>query len=381
VSTAVFIPPLPISGLGRTAVWLVAGLINLILLLWLFINYLDWRNDYFVITNKRLVHREFDLLRFRTSVVKISIDKVQSVEIDKPTLVANLFNIGTARITTAAQTGVIYFDNIDDPERVRDTLNRLSQRVKTLGAGREQAAMRESVEGHFDAKRPLQAVTDVEETEFAAEKRPSFWANLSKQYKWRIEEDNNITYRKHIFILLRNVTWPSATFLFIILLTLVTIRVFSIPFSQFWFIAIPALIGNFIWIIWQAEDWRNDTFMLTNRLVIDIDRRPFGFGENRKQAALSNIQNVSADRPGLLPTLFNFGTVSIETAGVDSDINFENVPNPSQIQSDIFKRLDEFQQQQRVQEGAQRRKEYAVLLDVYKQAMEQGRIPQRTPPP
>ena len=82
-----------------------------------------------------------------------------------------------------------------------------------------------------------------------------------------------------------------------------------------------------------------------------------------------------------MQTIFNFGTVQIETAGVDSDITFEDIPNPSKIQSDIFKRLDEFRQSQRVKEGAQRRKEYAVLLDVYKQALEQNRIPRRTPPP
>ncbi len=378
--TAVLFPQMPGTGLGRIAALGLPAVIILFLLLWLGFNYLDWRNDYFVITNKHLVHREFDLRRFRTSVTKITIDKVQSVEIAKPTLVANLFNIGTARITTAAQTGVVYFDNIDDPTLVRDTLNRLSQRVKALDAGREQAAMRESVEGHFQLERPLQVV-EAEEVEVPEEEHPSFWARLGMRYKWRVEVGNTITYRKHIFVLLRNITWPTIMLLITILLILLVTRAFQVPFNQFWVIALVFLSASSGWLIWQVEDWRNDTFQLTDRLIIDIDRRPFGFGESRKQAALNNIQNVNANRPGLLQTLFNFGTVSIETAGVDSDITFEDIPNPSQIQSDIFKRLDEFQQQQRIKEGAQRRKEYAVLLDVYKQAMEQGRIPQRTPPP
>jgi uncharacterized membrane protein YdbT with pleckstrin-like domain len=133
------------------------------------------------------------------------------------------------------------------------------------------------------------------------------------------------------------------------------------------------------WIIWQIEDWRNDTFQLTDRYVIDIDRRPFGFGESRKQAELANVQNVNADRPGLIPTLFNYGNVIIETAGATADITFENVPNPSVIQSDVFRRRDAQQQVQRTAEGERRRKEYAVLLDVYKQAEEQGRLPRRTP--
>jgi uncharacterized membrane protein YdbT with pleckstrin-like domain len=149
--------------------------------------------------------------------------------------------------------------------------------------------------------------------------------------------------------------------------------------ASFWFVFGLLILINLAWFFWQVEDWRNDTFQVTSRFVIDVDRKPFGFSENRKQAPLSRIQNVNAERPGLLPTIFNYGYVQVETAGADADIQFENVANPSDIQSDIFRRLDEYQQEQRLGEGRQRRKEYAVLLDVYKQATEQARIPRRTP--
>ena len=71
----------------------------------------------------------------------------------------------------------------------------------------------------------------------------------------------------------------------------------------------------------------------------------------------------------------------METAGASANIVFEHVVDPNRVQSDLLTRLDQFRQQQRIQEGVQRRREYAVLLDVYKQAVEQQRIPQRTPPP
>jgi hypothetical protein len=115
--------------------------------------------------------------------------------------------------------------------------------------------------------------------------------------------------------------------------------------------------------------------------VVDIDRQPFGFGESRKQAELNNVQNISSDRPGLLPTIFNYGNVIIETAGATADIVFESVSNPNRVQSEVFKRRDQYRQLLRRREGEQRRKEYAVLLDVYQQAREQDLIPRRTPPP
>ena len=91
------------------------------------------------------------------------------------------------------------------------------------------------------------------------------------------------------------------------------------------------------------------------------------------------MQNINSDRPNFLATLFNFGNVIIDTAGAQADIVFETVSNPNQVQSDIFKRRDEYRRLQAIKQGDQRRKEYAVLLDVYQQATEQHRIPRRTP--
>lgn len=378
-----------LGGQPTNTIWfrisfLVPALLAFIFLAFIGFRLLDWSNDYFVITNKHLIHREFDLRTFRTTNIKIPIEQIQSVEVVKPNLVANLLRIGTARVTTAAQTGVILFDNIDDPMVVQETINRLGRRVKALDAGREQALMRQSIESHFQADEPVHKVEDPDEGETIIkppEQQPGFWEALLKRYRWRVEEDGVITYRKHFFVLLRQIGWPLLAAALFLAVGFVLSRFFAFTIGQLLIVFLVLFSADLGWIIWQIEDWRNDTFQVTERAVIDIDRRPFGFGESRKQALLSNIQNVNAERPGLLPTLFDYGNVYIETAGATANITFENVTNPSQIQRDIFQRLDRVRQQQRAQEGAQRRKEYAVLLDVYKQAMEQGRIPRRTPPP
>ncbi len=61
---------------------------------------LDWRNDYFVITNKHISHREFELRSFRTQLNKVPVGEVQSVTVEKPSLLSNLFNVGSVKITT-----------------------------------------------------------------------------------------------------------------------------------------------------------------------------------------------------------------------------------------------------------------------------------------
>ena len=369
--------------ISASAATIVAGLIGAAALFFLLFRALDWSNDYFVITNKHLIHREFDLRTFRTTINKIPMEQVQSVEIDKPTLVANIFNIGTARITTASAKGILYFDNIDQPIEVKETLNRLSKQVRALDAGREQATMRRSLENYFQVQPAYAPVENGDgdgggETA-VAKPSESLGTRVWKRYTWRLEEDGVITYRKHFFILFREIAWPATAFIILFIAQMGLIRVFQFTWSQIGIIFLILGILNFGWLIWEIEDWRNDTFQLTERHVIDIDRKPFGFGESRKQADLANVQNVNADRPGLIPTIFNYGDVIIETAGATADITFEDVPNPSVIQSDIFQRRDAQQRIKRAGEGERRRKEYAVLLDVYKQAEEQGRLPRRTP--
>lgn len=339
---------------------------------------LDFRADYFIITNRHLTHHEFDLRHFRIHLVKVPISQVQTVEILKPTFLANLFNIGSARVTTAAIAGVILFDNIDNPIAVKTVLDRLTGQYKSMESAQTQAVMRQSIEKHFGLNPQLTTTEDTVTASPIIPAQVGLLAGWRKRFGWRVVDGNSITYRKSLFILLKQVALPLLAFVLLGVLAGLGINLNI----TVWALSLTVGIAGFaifIWFLWQLENWRNDIFQLTDRFVIDVDRKPFGFGESRKQAAITNIQNVDASRPGFLPTLFNYGFVSIDTAGGQSEIVFDYVPNPELIQSDIFQRIDESRRQQRVQEGSTRRQEYALLLDVYRQAMEQQRIPQRTP--
>lgn len=345
---------------------------------------LDWSNDHFVITNKRLVHREFDLRTFRIDIKTARIDQIQSVEIEIPGVIANIFDFGTAIITTASQFGTIRFDNIDNPKLVKDVLDRLSRVVRQVDASREQTLMRESVEAHFHTPQRYQDVEDDEAGETTPVQprmrpRPPVSTRLRNRFYWRVEEDGVITYRKHYIVLFLETAAQVIAGLGILVIGWLIVRYIGFTWAQVLPFLLFVLAIDFIWFIWDLEDWRNDIFQITDRVVIDIDRRPFGFGESRKQALLSNIQNVNAYTPGLLHTLFSYGNVDIETAGEAINIQFENVPYPSVIQSDIFQRLDDLQAKQFANQRKQRHKEYSLLLDVYKQSIEQDRIPNRTP--
>lgn len=345
--------------------------------------FFDWRNDYFVITNKRVVHREFSLRTFRIDIKTARINQIQSVETTIPTIWANMFNFGDAVIATASQFGTIIFDSIDDPLKVKDVLNRLSQRVDNVDIGREQTVMRRSLQGYFQAPQNYRVVEEADISN-APLSTPTasgtFMRSFRKSFYWRIEENGVVTYRKHYIVLFFHTALQLGVFALMFLIFYLILEFSTLPINLLLPIFALIFLMDFAWFIWRVEDWRNDIFQVTSRTIIDIDRRPFGFGESRKQAPIDKIQNVNAYTPGLLHTVFNYGNVDIETAGDAINLQFDDVPYPSIIQSDIFQRLDDLKESEFEKDTKIRHREYGLLLDVYQQSIEQQLIPQRTPP-
>ncbi len=359
-------------------------IVSLIFLGILLFRILDWSNDYFLVTNKRIVHREFDLRTFRIDIKTARIDQIQSVEIVTPSFLANHLHYGDAVITTASSFGTIVFDNIGSPETVKEALDRLTSFVKKVDSSRQQTLMRQSLDSYFEVKTRAKVVKSVEDDDVPiAQSSPNLTGSLGhsirKRFAWRIDEEGTITYRKHYIVLLFMTAAQLAGFALMFLIAYLIVSFFKLSPGQVAPFFIVFFLIDLAWFIWDVEDWRNDIFQVTDRMVIDIDRRPFGFGQSQKQAPLERIQNVNAYTPGLLHTLFNYGNVDIETAGDAINIEFDDVPYPSVIMSDIFARLDELEEKAFKRRSAARHKEYAVMLDVYQQAREQDLISSRTP--
>jgi hypothetical protein len=72
--------------------------------------------------------------------------------------------------------------------------------------------------------------------------------------------------------------------------------------------------------------------------IIDLDRKPLG-KIRRRSAPLENVLSIEYERLGILGVLFNFGTVYI-TVG-NTQLTFDHVYNPSEVQQDIFYRMGE----------------------------------------
>lgn len=76
--------------------------------------------------------------------------------------------------------------------------------------------------------------------------------------------------------------------------------------------------------------WYFNTYIVTDERVVDID---FVNLLNKKfsDAKISMIQDVTSKVSGFSQTLFNYGTILIQTASEVNELIFEKVPNPEKV--------------------------------------------------
>lgn len=97
-------------------------------------------------------------------------------------------------------------------------------------------------------------------------------------------------------------------------------------------------LGLFLGLRWFVI-WRGSVCALTERRLIIVSRK--GFFERRvTELPFSKIHEVSFLVKGVLPTIFRYGSVHIESAGSDEPIVVDKVLHPERLQ-DLITELQE----------------------------------------
>ncbi len=93
-----------------------------------------------------------------------------------------------------------------------------------------------------------------------------------------------------------------------------------------------------IWSAWRAVDWLNDTYEVTDQAVVHLERVPL-IREDRYEAPLEQIQNVNI-LVSVLGRLLGYGNLSIDTAAVEGQVHFSDIPQPAYVQELIQRAAD-----------------------------------------
>lgn len=103
----------------------------------------------------------------------------------------------------------------------------------------------------------------------------------------------------------------------------------------------------FAWLFFflSVTDYILDVWYITNKRIIDIQQEGF-FSRKIAEQYLNRIQDVTSETVGVLPTLFKYGNVRVQTAGEHEQFLFEDVPEPDQVRQAIMELIQKTQNSQ-----------------------------------
>lgn len=399
---------LPIGPMTLLTGFLVFSAVFLPVFAWYVVDYF---NDYYVITNQRILRHDRVLLIYENQL-EAPIERIQDVS-RRSSLIAKIFNYGWMNISQAG-AGSIAFDMVPNPEKVEALIRQLQSEVRAS----TQAEQRENLRNKLLSSLKMRLIPAIpgrslpEGTKLPVRKSPwqrlweavlapvsFFWQALislpenlyllflqllprrareqtikerqARKRKRATEFQDQIVYRKHIFFLVKTVIIPLGFVVGTIglwVFTDFTIRglpgVLSVVYA-----GLLALALFWLWYRW--ENWRNDRYVITKTHIYYIYALPLGLSERRRQTEWSKVQNANYVIPSFWANLFNWGDVTVETASVEGTLVFEKIPNPRQVQQLIVNRIAQARQQQEQRERERRQADLSETLQIYDEVLKE----------
>lgn len=326
---------------GGLNIWLFIGLgLFVFSPLWAIWNYVDWSNDYYIVTNQRVIWLEKIVLLYE-SRTEAPLDTVLATDVITDML-GRYFDYGDASARTF--TGKVPFKRTSQPYLMASFIEGLKQRrmhfMQEDDVDEIVKAIERALEKHLnpslqDIIPVIPAPPPTSRKKPQAEKKPSGIRELLSNFlQVRFQQGQVITYRKHWPILVRKTIIPIlGSFLLTVLLVFLARQgISSDALCLEGLFIILVYFGFGCWLLYGLVDWRNDIYRLTPEQIIDIEKRPLGT-EIKKTADLDNILSIEHIRLGLIGNILNFGTVFINVG--TTEFVFIGVYNPDRVHQDI----------------------------------------------
>ncbi len=124
---------------------------------------------------------------------------------------------------------------------------------------------------------------------------------------------------------------------FLALIALIAFHVFGVRILSFvglnfdmnWFYLVESFIAIFFWLPLFIT-WVNfylDVWIVTNTRIVNIEQKAL-FSRHVSELKHNKIQDVTSEVQGVIPTLFSYGDVFIQTAGSKQRFVFKQISNP-----------------------------------------------------
>jgi len=327
------------------------GLLDLVLAcLFLFtLGYFLWRDfliwwvDIDIITNKRVIACRGFVHPTRKT---IALEKIMQVSIEQESPWSVFLNYGNVHIYLTGGKHVL--KNVPNPREIRDAVD---------GVFRD-----------FKAAKPAEKLPPLADPEMSAliaklgkkEKVPTL-PNADERYAHRHDPENirrplrrfggplripaEVTYAsdEQTVMYIQRSKWLLVIRLTAPMLLLAIALALTFIFTAFAFITIIIALVLLIVMGMLTINYVDDVFILTNRRVIDIERKYIFFYEARVEAEYKNIRDIRTKITNLMQNVLDIGSVYVETPGANPDINITMVDHPFFI-ADKINEIKEFKE-------------------------------------
>jgi membrane protein YdbS with pleckstrin-like domain len=342
--------------------------------------YVDWQNDYFAVSTQRVTHRE-QVAFIYESRNEVPLEQVQNTNVITG-MIGSLLHFGDLTISSAASMGQMIFTTIPDPRAMQDAINNQIDRVRAIRRAVQRRLIHQDLATHMDLQMPettpeappgMEGPVIYPDAPVVVRQpwlvRAMHWLTVTGLIpRTRFEQGDAVTWRKHWIFLVRRLSLPTTVIAVAGALTALGLAGFPaslvslVPFYPLLTLA-SALVGVG-WYWWEYTDWSNDLYTVTSDRIIDTEKKPLFFSEQRREGNLGMIQNVTLEIPNVIAGLLNYGDVIVKTAGT-GDFTFHNVGNPRDVQSEVFARMSQYKARTQAQEEARRRGEMAEWFSVF----------------
>jgi len=381
VTVSSFIP----LAIGVTLVVVVLG--------WGIWNAIDWSNDYYIVTNQRVIWLE-KVIGLHDSREEAPLGTILSVGVETDYL-GRILDFGNVIVRTFV--GKLEFDHVDHPVQAADMIREYWERTKAITTRTQMDVMKDTIKQKLgvplDKRKQVELSPVIPVDEEKIVKTPLWLLALQNFVQLRVEDGGKIIYHKHWIILIRQAWRPVGLALMgLVFFFWRIVLIASSPELSFirtnaagkyspdtLTVMVPLLmlpVGFWLW--YEYTDWRNDTFMVTNDEIFDIDRKPFGT-EEKRSAQIENILSTSYKRLGFIAYMFNYGTVYITVGG--TQMAFEDVMDPAAVQADINRRRATRIVTKNENAGKEDRERFATWIAAYHQNINEFNKPVASPPP
>ncbi|UCH59657.1 MAG: cyclic nucleotide-binding domain-containing protein [Anaerolineales bacterium] len=349
----------------------VVGIVGLVIAVFFLVwNWIDWGNDFYIVTNQRVVWLERVLI-FYYSRQEAPLTQVLAVNVSSSWL-GRIIGYGNVEVRTF--TGGILMRNMSSPQQFANFIDdfqlRAQHQLEDVEKRNRERAIRLRLGLEKEEGKPSPETTARPQV-VKKEKKPTqiggWREKLQTFLQVRYEREGVITYRKHWFLLVGK-TWQAAT-VFMFLAGMMTVFIVSGTRNADFTLAGPAeallgvaLFGAFLWWIYNYLDWSNDIYQLTPDQILDIERKPLG-REDKKTAPLDSILSIEHTRDGIIQLMFNYGNVTINVG--QTKFIFRGVYNPDQVHHDISDYIEVRRRKKRDSEARRDRQKMSEWFGTY----------------